>query len=1407
MGCLLPFHLHSSDNGNIISNLKFKHISTSNGLPSNEVQKVFQDREGFIWFATRYGFCKYDGYRVTTFKSDLYSPSILTNNNIICLADDANRNIWLGTLEGLNVYNKETGEIRKCSYPDIDNKQVLCLLVTKDNTLWLGNRSGLFRYDRDADKMIRMSGDETGYIIPEIPITYLCEDSDGDIWIGTRTEGVFRYEKKSDRFLSYPSTALRNAHIIFEDSQKQIWIIGWDQGLFLLKNPKDPARISWINYRHHPDNEYSLQDNIAYDICEDTNTQTLWIGTRSGLSIMKPDKPGEFINYKTIKFPYYIPFDEANTIIRDKAGKMWIGTIGNGVYITDTRKPEFNLHQYHQPDESITTTSIRSILVDDDNCIWFGIGTYGIARYDRKTKQYTYYANIPEFSGIKGMPTVYSILKRKQNSELWFGTYDGGLFVYKKGEKVQHYTSNNADFIINTCVTALYEDSKGNCWIGTREGLGVKRADGTGYLFKNIKPEGEDISASYIRKITEDKNHNIWIATNNNGIICISGDISKPGSLIYKRYCYNNRKINANSVQTLLLDSKERLWAGTEGYGLFLYNEERDLFDSKNTAYNLPCDMIGSIEEDTNGNLWLGTNIGLMRLNIGADAEQASLHTYTSADGLQDDFFIPRSSCVKNGEMFFGGYNGFNSFFPNNMAKESFVETPLFITDIKIFNNSLSSLDKETRTRISTREIPYTDKIVLSHKQNNFSIEFASLTYKNPEFNKYAYKLEGFDTEWLYTDANRHFTYYNNLESGKYTFKLRATNESGIWSEQIRELQVVILPPPWATWWAYFCYAILIIAISYLIYRNIKNRMILKNRIRLQKMEQSKTEEINHAKLQFFTNITHELLTPLTIISATVDELKIQAPQHTELYPVITTNIKRLIRLLQQILEFRKAETGNLKLRVSPGDIAIFVKTEAEAFLPLIKKRKLHFSVICDPESITGYFDIDKLDKILYNLFSNAAKYSNEGGFIQVNLSYAEDKDSIRITVKDNGKGISPENQKILFKRFYEGDYRKFNTIGTGIGLSLVKDLVKLHGGTIHVESELGKGSAFSVTLPIERSYFKDEEIDDEIIYQNTVPLQIVSDIDEIQHINKDMKHSILILEDNEELLNLMVTLLGREYRIFTGENGKEGMVIIENEEIDLIVSDIMMPEMDGIEFCKLIKSKIEFSHIPILLLTAKNKEEDRAEAYESGADGFISKPFNLVVLHARIRNLLKAKERIARDFKKQLVFEVKDLNYTSLDEEFMQKAIDCVNRHIEDPDFDQIRFMEEMGTSKSTLYRKLKSLTGLNTSAFIRNIRLKAAVDTMSKKKHIRISELAYAVGFNDPKYFSSCFKKEFGMLPSEYIECYIPEQQAITPPPRERKLKLTFFTEEFFNTRLIVHYILKSNYHSKISTISPHL
>lgn len=1364
---ILAFPLSAADESSVITRLKFKQLSTLNGLPTDEVQKVFQDKDGFIWFGTRYGLCLYDGYQVSLYKSNLYFPDLLTNNNILCMADDADHNLWIGTQEGLNVLNRLNGSIRKIRLPSVYANVISCLLVTKDNTVWVGTDTGLGRYDAAKDSVILYGEQDSGGVLPANSIKSLIEDSHGDVWIGTWSRGLYRYSPREKRFYAYPQMNERHsAHVIYEDCKQNIWIGTWEGGLFRLEHPRDMERVSWVNYRHASDDASSLSDDIVYDITEDTYTHALWVGTRSGLSIMSEDTPGRFINYKSRQSPYPIACNEINSLLCDQSGNMWLGSIGGGVFMTNTRKPKFTLHRFNVGEDDIPTSSVRTIFVDSSQNTWLGVGTYGVARHDRQTDKLTYYSRIPEFTEVKSMATVYAIIQRERTGAIWFGTYDGGIYEYLPGQKVKHWMPDNCDFLKDACVTALYEDRKGNCWIGTRYGLGIRLADGSGYLFDQMMVDGKNLEQCNVRGITGDNEGNIWLATQSFGVIRLSGDVRYPKQLKYTNYSPDNQKLSVRTALCLFSDSHGRLWAGMEGGGLCLYDKEGGRFVEKSSRFNLPGDMVSSIEEDGNGNLWIGTNGGLVKLTVEKEGREAILRVYTSADGLQDNFFISGSSFNNKGELLFGGYKGYNSFSPAVM-NESTADVPFYITDIKIFNRSFSSLDADLRRRISEHTPAFTSRIDLPYEYNNFSIEFAALTYKNPELNKYAYMLKGFDKDWQYTDATRHFAYYNNLSSGTYTFLLKATDENGVWNGHIRELTVVVHPPFWATWWAYTLYVLLIGALVYCLFRAARNRMLLKNQLQLRELEKAKAEELNHAKLQFFTNITHELLTPLTIISATVDEMKIQAPKHDDLYAIMGSNIHRLIRLLQQILEFRKTETGNLKLRVSPGDIAAFVKNEAECFQPLIKKQKIHFSVLCDPESITGYFDTDKLDKILYNLLSNAAKYNKEGGYVQVTLSYAEDRDFVLLTVKDNGKGISKENQKTLFKRFYEGDYRKFNTIGTGIGLSLTKDLVELHGGSIRVESEIGRGTTFLVSLPIVRDFFKEEEIDEEAV----IPAQKAVTYEEVDAAHpvgeeREKSHSILVLEDNEELLQLMVKLLGRDYRVFTAENGKEGIVVVENEDIDLIVSDIMMPEMDGIEFCKYVKAKLEISHIPVILLTAKNKEEDRAEAYEVGADAFLSKPFNLTVLHARIKNLLKYKERMAHDFKNQLVFEAKDLNYTSLDEGFMQRAIDCVYRHLEDCEFDQPQFIEDMGTSKSTLYKKLKSLTGLNTSSFIRNIRLKASCQIMEEKGYnVRISELAYAVGFNDPKYFSSCFKKEFGMLPSEYMERFIQDKEADLP------------------------------------------
>ena len=1360
------------------NSLAFKSSSILNSLPSKDVQSVYQDRDGYIWISTRNGLFQYDGYSITTYKSNLYRPDLLTNNNIYCVAEDAQHRLWIGTYSGLNVLDKQTGQIRKIDDPEINGIGISQILVTSDNRILFATEGGLLEYLEDGNRFSVFNQDNTGGVFPKTTVKSLFEDDRGDIWIGTWSQGLFRYEKRTGEYWKYPQMNSGNsAHVVFQDSHKNIWIGTWGAGLHLLHDAYNPEQTTWTTFTHDENRSGTISDNLIYAISEDFNTNSLWVGTRSGLSILSLRDMEmlhwSFENCYSGESENSITSSEVASLLRDRQGIMWVGMIGGGVNMANTRKAKFNLDRLSEAKRILKSNSVRSILLDDEGQLWMGISTYGFGVEDRRTGKFTHHGQMPDFSSYRGISTVMSIMQSPSTGHIWIGVYNGGAYEIDKsapvGKRVKAYNSSNAPWMCNSCIYYICEDSKQNLWFATKSGVSMRAADGTPVRFDSLKVGDVAVRDMVVMQLVEGHDSEMWLASNTHGVIRIQGSGNSLSGYTFSGYSVSNGKLNSDYANCIYKDVEGRIWVGTGGSGLSLYDAVEDVFLPVHKLWNLPGDAVTNIQSDKKGNLWLGTNAGLLRLTVPRDLQNVTYRLYTTSDGLQDNIFNRGASFVaSDGEMFFGGHRGYNSFYPDKQDEQVF-SSPVVITDIKVFNQSWTALSDKERSEISNLSPRFTDKIVLDYKRNNFSIEFSALEYANPERNRYAYRLDGFDAGWQYTDASKRFAYYNSLKSGTYTFYVKSSNSNGIWDENIQTVKVVILPPPWKTWWAYTLYIIVLLGISWYIYRIVRNRIRLRNALHLREMEQAKSEEINHAKLQFFTNITHELLTPLTIISASVDELKQTAPAYKEQYDVMTHNINRLIRLLQQILEFRKAETGNLKLKVLQGDLVLFVRRSLDGFRPLMKKKDIRFTIQSDADKCLAFFDPDKLDKILYNLLSNASKYNKPGGKVGIELNCDEVNGIACIIVKDNGPGIPKESQKNLFKRFYEGDYRKFNTIGTGIGLSLVRDLVTLHHGSISVESEEGKGAAFKIQFPVHRFAYSEDEIDDAVtlldsdgidaVQEDVVITDAQADILEenlipVEQSVAEKSHTLLLVEDNEDLLGLMVKLLGGDYTIHTATNGKEALEVVELEDIDLIVSDVMMPVMDGIEFCRNIKGNFDTSHIPLILLTAKKQEEDRVEAYESGADAFITKPFNLSVLHARIGNLLKSRERVMKDFKKQLVFEAKELNYTSMDEDFLQRAIDCVNRHLDDPNFDQTQFLEEMNTTKSTFFRKLKSLTGLTYVSFIRNIRMKAACRIMEEKKHVRISELAYAVGYNDPRYFSSIFKKEIGMQPSEYME-----------------------------------------------------
>ena len=1344
-----------------ISKLNFWPISTLNSLPSDEVQQVYRDHEGFMWLATRSGLCSYDGYQVKSYRTSAFSPNLFVSNNIYCLAEDYSYNLWIGTGNGLYMLNKRTGNIRKVNLSG--NNTISTLLVTLDNNVWIGTDDGLSRYN-PKNKSFRTYNSKTTRNIPaSYSVKSLLQDTNGDILMGTWCSGLYRFNPRTGVFQAYPQfNARQSAHTLYLDSYNRLWVGTWLCGLFCIENPQDVKHPIIKSYANNSLNPNSLPDNIVYSITEDPLTHTLWVGTRTGLSIMTIDHPqNSFINYTTTSKQYPLPGNEINSVLTNGKGDFWLGTIGSGVLQTSTRPSFFRSYDLSSIKKVVSTNAVRTMYVASPNKIWIGVGSYGLALYDRVNNTSTFYTQMPEFASLKEMPSIYSIISQP-NGEIWFATYGGGILIYKKGKPVKTLSSTNSKWLIEDCVLCLHRARNGVTWVGQRSGISVMLRNNKGYRLNFIHDGNRELSNCKAQSIMEDKLGNIWVSTDDQGIIRISGDPFHPTKLKFHHYSPENKKLPISDVISLIQDHRSNIWAVSNSGGLLLWDRKSDTFIPVNKVFHIPGDDARSIVEDRFGNLWISTNYGIVKVTFNKDIMHPAIQIYTTADGLQDNFFIPNAVTKYGNELFFGYYKGFCSFVPQSLNALNVTVPTVAVTDLKIYDRSYSELDSILRSRISDVTPSFTRKIVIPPSCNNFTFEFSSLTYAHSNQCKYAYQLAGFDDAWQYTDANRRFAYYSNLPSGTYHFSLRATDSSGFWYDMPYTITVVVQPPFYATWWAYLIYCILIGGIIYIIIRVSRNRMQLQNSLRMEEMEKKQIEILNHSKLQFFTNITHELLTPLAIISASVDHLRMIAPQNSEDYSVMKTNVNRLIRLIQQILEFRKAQTGNLKLQVSKGNLSTFVKSEVESFYPLMNKKNLHLTYQCDKDDIVGYFDQDKFDKIIYNLLSNAAKYNKEGGSVQVSFNYGEDDNHIVFIVKDNGVGISEDAKAHLFERFYDGEYRKFKTQGTGIGLSLTNDLVSLHGGIITVESESGEGSLFVVTIPVDRSFFSPEQIDergasgylstDMVAESNTL-------IDEMPEEEQDViddkeKNKVLIVEDNTELLTLMSKLLSHDYHVIKAVNGEDGIKVVQSEQVDLIVSDVMMPVMDGIEFTKYIKNNIDYCHIPIVLLTAKDKDEDRTEGYDSGADGYITKPFQLSVLLARIKNLLTSRSRLQKDFKNQLVFELKDLNYTSMDEDFLQRAIDCVNRSLDDTEFDQAKFVTEMNTSKSTLYNKLKSLTGLNTSAFIRNIRLKAACKIVEENPNIRVSELAYLVGFNDPKYFSSCFKKEFGMLVNEYVE-----------------------------------------------------
>ncbi len=1314
-------------------------------LPSNTVQRIFQDKEGFLWLGTLDGLCRYDAHRLLVFRSDVNNPDLLTNNEITCITEDLNNNLLIGTKSGLNVLNKKTYHISVFSDSLIHNQEIKSIKVTKDGCIWIGTTSGAYRYNPDFS--LKKYYD----VLPATSVNSFYEDEDGNFWIMLWRDGLFRYNPENDSFLRMPRVGEKdNPFCMYKDSKNNHWLCSWDDGVYLF-NPDDHTN-QFYKHINIINKEKKSPETVFFSIVEDDVIGYIWLMSNSGLYAFSYAENGSLQEVDISAL-----FDQYNNIyseiIKDKDENLWIAAFNEGLISINFDKPYIeNIAFPSIKEQTGFATNVTSLYIDKDKDIWFRQNRWGLALYSTKEDKVTLYQDLPFIQNQEDFGTVYSICGfRSMPGTIWVSIENQDI-IYEIKKENGKIISSQPFHLKNDDPNAgiplfFYEDRKNNIWIATSTGLFVRSYNKT-----EIKP----VSYSFgtITGITEDTRGNIWVSGKNSGIFMLPAfNATNINESKIEHFTKESGHLTNNNIETICADMSGKVWLGTKEGNLLVYDIIEKTFRDETKTLIFLTEGIHTLIADNYGHIWILTDKRVIEYN----PENGASRNYTAEDGVLVSSFKEKSFYKDDisGKLYFGGNKGISVFTPTELIQYQ-DETKTIITNIKINNQSVFLLNNNNKFDITTQTL------FLKPDDKNIEIDFSSLNYNFPKNVRYAYKMGGVDDDWLYTNNNRQYAFYNKLKKGTRTFYIKTTDENNIWSPVVSEFRIYKRPAFYETWWAYVIYFICLIASVYLFYRWINNRIRLRNELKIAQIEKEKSEELTQTKLRYFTNITHDFLTPLTILSCLIDDAETTYRSDTKQFDAMRSNINKLIRLLQQILDFRKVENGKMELTLSRGDIVQFIKDLCYTnFSPLMKRKNIHFTFTSFPEQIPAYFDADKIDKIVYNLLSNAFKYTSDNGSIRVDIKEVKKEHTwIKFRVIDSGVGIDPENLPHIFTRFYN-NFKNIARETNGIGLSLTKELTNIHKGEISVQSEQNKGSIFTVEIPIDKEAYNDLEVKNLRQLTNEEKTTIILPVHENINLpeteeddilpEKDVRTTLLIVEDNEELLTLIRNLMSHHYQVLTATNGREALDIIRGNNVDIIISDVMMAEIDGLELCRTIKKELETSHIPVILLTAKNSVDDRVECYNAGADGYISKPFDLKVLDARIKNFITNRKSKQKEFQMDKDINLSKLDYQTIDEKFLKKAINLIEENISDIDFDVNAFAEAFSMSKSSLYRKLKTITGLSPVEFIRNIRLKEACQRL-KDKSISISEVAYSVGFAEPKYFAKCFKNEFNISPSEY-------------------------------------------------------
>jgi len=1316
----------------------FDHLGIEKGLSQTSVLAICQDKKGFMWFGTRYGLNRYDGYNIKVYQDSNNDPLSISHNYVVSLLSDSHQNLWVGTDAGLNKYNEKTDNFKRIAAgpKGISNNMVNCIAEDKKGNVWIGTLNGLnLLVNGDLSKIHVFFKDKIYHNIRTIK-----QDHEGNIWVGT-SSGLLKLTFKNG---SYQTIVFKNQgkagdisenYItgIIEDAQNKLWVSTQDNGLNLFF----PATKNFKNFKHSNTQKNSLVNNTIRTMVLD-DAGKLWIGTLDGISVMDTQ------NFNCINLQYdpdnkkSLSQNSVHRLYKDQNGSIWVGTYFGGVNINYPYTTAFNIYSTNKNTSSINNNVVSAFAEDEHKNLWIGTEGGGLNYFNRLTKTFTAFKNDGRSNSIKSNLIKKIILDQK--GKLWIGTHSGGLNVYNSNNlSFKRYDFSAKQEDVPDEITAVVEDKNEHLYVATqRNGIKISNPEKTIFYDFNLPPIFSNSAIVKALTVTD----RVYFGTTS-GLTIYNTDKKEFYTLCDSK----TKKPLDYYVNGITETANKEVYICTNNRGLIHYDQKRNRIISYTVKNGLPNDNVLGVLEDDNGNLWVSTANGLSMFN----RMHKTFKNYTVADGLPGNEFNTNAFFKSsNGEMFFGGYNGFISFYPNRIQTNN-KAAALVITGLKVDNKPVQI---NAEDGLLDENIGLKDKLLFASNQNTFSLSFALLNFIKPEKNRYAYKLDGFEKNW--NEVNVPTAAYTNLPPGSYTFMVKGVNNDGIPGANIRKIRITVNPPFYRTWWAYLFYFCIFASISIVFVRYLLIKAVLK-----------KEKEINEHKLEFFTNISHEIRTPLTLIVGPLDKLiesaKDDPALNRNLQP-IKNNADRLMNLVTELLDFRKAESGKMALHISPGDVVKFCREIFLAFQNMAIAKNIDYVFETSQPVIELYFDKVQMEKVLFNLLSNAFKFTPENGKISLNL-YGEGQ-SVYIQICDNGKGIPLEQQANLFTNFFQANAA--TTIGTGLGLSFSKSIVELHHGEITFESSPKDekpfgNTCFTVSLKTGKAHFNPSEFiadyvyyDDAINYNLSPPNAITTQIKEA-NITADgveikKKHRILLVEDNEEVRTFIKQALQQTYTIFEQENGATGLECALDLIPDLIISDVMMPVMDGLELCRKLKTDERTSHIPIVLLTARSAYVHQVNGFENGADAYMMKPFNLKILELNIQNLLNARETIKQKFAQVITLEPKNMVINTTEQNFLNKIIQVIEDHIADPDFDVPTLASEIGMSQPVLYKKIRALTDLSVNDFIKSLRIKRAAQLL-KQGGGNITEIAYAVGFSDRKYFSSEFKKHFGKTPSEFI------------------------------------------------------